>query len=268
MADMHLTRVLVERGALGALAAAGIAVAAWRAGALSRSGAAAAVVVGAASTMAGWNWGALLILYFLAGTIVSQIGRLEKEQRTGGVVAKGGARDATQVIANGGVFAACTLCIPLGMSLAGVAAVGALAASLADTFGTEIGTLFGGAPRSVLTFRTVPVGTSGGISGAGSLGLLAGATFVGGTALLLGASTPVGIVVIAGVAGAMVDSLLGATIQERRWCPSCESSSEQRVHACGTVTVLDGGRAWMNNDMVNFIATLAGAGVAALLATL
>ena len=63
--------MLVERGAMGALAASAIAAAALRAGALSRSGAATAVVVGAAATLAGWNWGALLILYFLAGTIVS-----------------------------------------------------------------------------------------------------------------------------------------------------------------------------------------------------
>lgn len=268
MPDAHLARILVERGALGALAAAGIGVAAWRVGALSRSGAVAAGLVGAAATLAGWNWGALLIIYFLAGTIVSRIGRSEKERRTGGVVSKGGARDATQVVANGGVYAACTLCVPLGMAHAGAAAVGALAASLADTFATEIGTLLGGVPWSIRNFRRVPVGTSGGISAAGTLGMLLGAAVVGATATLLGLSTVARIVVLAGVAGAIVDSLLGATIQERRWCPSCESASERRVHTCGTATVHVGGREWMNNDAVNFVATLTGAGVAAVLATL
>ena len=230
MPDAHIARMLVERGALGALAAAGIAVAAWRVGALSRSGAAAAVAVGAAATFAGWNWGGLLILYFLAGTIVSRFGRSEKERRTGGVVAKGGARDATQVVANGAVFAACALCIPFGIAHAGAAAVGALAASLADTFATELGTLLGGIPRSVRTLRPVPVGTSGGISGAGTLGMVAGAAFVGGAAILLGVSAPFLVVTLAGMGGAMVDSVLGATVQERRWCPSCESASERHIH--------------------------------------
>ena len=260
--------MLVERGAMGALAASAIAAAALRAGALSRSGAATAVVVGAAATLAGWNWGALLILYFLAGTIVSRIGRSEKERRTGGVVAKGGARDAAQVLANGGVFAACALLLPFGVAHAGAAAVGALAASLADTFATEIGTLLGGVPRSVLTLRRVPIGTSGGVSIAGTGGMVAGAALVAATAALLGASAVVAIIMLAGVAGAVVDSVLGATVQEQRWCASCESASVRRVHTCGTTTVLAGGWEWMDNDAVNFLATLTGASVAAMLATL
>ncbi|CAN5907764.1 DUF92 domain-containing protein [soil metagenome] len=268
MPDAQIARMWVERGAIGAVAATGIAVAALRAGALSRSGAATAVVVGAAATLAGWNWGALLILYFLAGTIVSRIGRSEKERRTGGVVAKAGARDAAQVVANGGVFAVCALSLPFGVAHAGAAAVGALAASLADTFATEIGTLLGGVPRSVLTLRRVPIGTSGGISVAGTLGMVAGAALVAATAAVLGTSALVAIIMLAGIAGAVVDSLLGATLQERRWCPACESASERRVHTCGTATVLAGGHEWMDNDTVNFLATVTGAGVAAVLATL
>ena len=267
MPDVHMWRVLVERAGLGALVAAGIAIAAWRLAALSRSGAVAAVVMGAAASFSGWNWSALLILYFLAGTMLSRIGRTEKERRTGGVVAKGGARDATQVVANGGVFAACTLCIPFGVAHAGVAAVGALAASLADTFATEIGTLLGGIPRSVLTLRRVPVGTSGGITVAGTAGMCVGAALVGVTAVLFGASNAFVVVTLAGVTGAMVDSLLGATIQERRWCPTCDSASERHVHSCGTATTLAGGHELMDNDTVNFFATVTGAGVAAVLAT-
>ena len=268
MPDAPIARMLVERSALGALVAVGIARAAWRGGALTRSGAVAAVLVGSAATAAGWNWGALLVLYFLAGTIVSRVGRAEKAQRTGGVVAKGGARDAAQVVANGGVFAACALCIPLDVAHAGAAAAGALAASLADTFGTEIGTLLGGVPRSLLSLRTVPVGTSGGVSLAGTLGMIAGALAVGVTATLLRATSPLLVVTLAGVSGALADSLLGATLQERRWCRACESASERHVHDCGTVTILIGGREWMDNDTVNFLATLTGAGVAVVLATL
>ena len=268
MPHAHIAGTLLEHGAMGALAATAIAVAAWRARALSLSGAAAAVVVGAAATVAGWNWGALLILYFVTATIASRIGRSEKERRTGGVVAKEGARDAAQVAANGGAFALCALSLPFGVAHAGTAAVGALAASLADTSATEIGTLLGGVPWSMRTLRRVPVGTSGGVSVAGTLGMVVGAAIVATAAAVLGVSALIAIIILAGIAGAVVDSLLGATLQERRWCPSCESASERRVHTCGTATVLTGGHEWMNNDTVNLLATVTGAGVAAVLATL
>src|SRR5918997_262513 len=71
----------------------------------------------------------------------------EKAQRTGDVVAKGGARDAFQVVANGGLFAVMALAAaalapgsPLARTFA-AAALGALAASAADTWATEIGSL-------------------------------------------------------------------------------------------------------------------------------
>jgi uncharacterized membrane protein len=77
----------------------------------------------------------------------------------------------------------------------------------------------------------------------------------------------VGVVAIGGAAGAMADSLLGATLQERRWCDACALATERRVHDCGTRTRLAGGLAWMDNDAVNLLATLTGAVVAATLVT-
>src|SRR3954464_8873352 len=96
-----------HRAAVGLLAAIAIALAARRAGSLANSGAFAAVLVGTAAVAAGWSWGALLVLYFVSSSALSHAGGAEKERRTSGVVAKGGARDAVQVIANGGVFALC-----------------------------------------------------------------------------------------------------------------------------------------------------------------
>lgn len=267
-----LASLMLERAAGGALAATAIAFAARRLGALSTSGAVATIVVGSASAAAGWNWGALLIVYFVAAMLLSRLGGVEKERLTGGVVAKGGARDATQVIANGGVFAASVLLGPVGSGrfgvTMGIAALGALAASSADTWATEIGTLYGGAPRSILTFHRLPSGTSGGVSVIGTVAMVAGAAILAVVAKGIGLPDAVGIVTAAGVAGAIADSLLGATLQERRWCAACRKASERRVHDCGTPTALAGGRAWMDNDLVNLIATFIGAGVAALLANL
>ena len=264
--------LMLEHAAAGAIVAAAIAVVARRFRSLSTSGAVAAIIVGSASAAAGWKWGALLVAYFVAAVLLSRLGRTEKERLTSGVVAKGGARDATQVIANGGVFAASVLLGQVGSGrfgvTMGIAALGALAAAAADTWATELGTLYGGTPRSLLTFRRLPSGTSGGVSVIGSLAMIAGAAFIACVAKGFGLPDGAGIVTAAGVSGAMADSLLGATVQERRWCFTCEKASERRVHDCGARTVPAGGREWMDNDLVNLIATVIGAGVAALLANL
>ena len=264
--------VALERAAIGLLAAIVISLVAKRAESLSASGALAAILVGAASAAAGWAFGSLLIIYFLAATTISRFRRADKVRLAGSVVSKGDTRDATQVLANGGVYAASALLTLVGSSRFGtamtLAALGALAASLADTWATEIGILFGGTPRSLLSLRPVPPGTSGGVSVAGLLAMIAGSTLIALLGAALGLSSTVFIVTAAGIAGTLTDSLLGATLQERRWCPVCRRASERRVHVCGTATSLSGGHEWMDNDLVNLIATAAGAAVAALLATL
>lgn len=262
--------MMLQRAAIGVVVAGAVAFVALRARSLSRSGALAATAVGAAAIAASWYWGALLVVYFVVSTLLSHLGRNRKEQLTSGVLAKSGERDATQVIANGGVFAASILLSAIAVDKLAVtlslAALGALAAAAADTWATEIGTLYGGTPRSLLTRRPVPPGSSGGVSIAGSLAMIAGAAFIGGMAIWLDLTSDFPIVLIAGVAGAIADSLLGATLQERRWCAACDRGSEQRMHNCGSSTRLVGGREWMDNDMVNLIATFVGAAVAVLLA--
>lgn len=266
----HLASMMLLRAAMGAVVASAIAFIALRAHSLSRGGAVAAAVVGTAAVAASWYWGALLIAYFIVSSLLSRVGRARKEQLTSGVVAKGDARDATQVIANGGIFAASLLLSAITVDKIAVtlslAALGALAAAAADTWATEIGTLFGGTPRSILTMRPVPPGTSGGVSVVGSLATIAGAAFVAGSALALDLTNDARIVTFAGIAGALADSLIGATAQERRWCATCDCGSERRMHDCGSSTTLVGGREWMDNDMVNLIATFVGAVVAVLLA--
>ena len=271
MPDIIGSAVLL-RGTVGLVVAALIALGARRAGSLSTSGSCTATGMGTVCAAAGSGWGTLLIVYFLAATLLSRHGRHDKEQLTDGVVEKAGARDAAQVIANGGVFTAClavaAFCPEDVARVLHFAALGALAASSADTWATEIGTLYGGTPRSLFTLRRVAPGTSGAISLAGSMAMVAGAMFVACVAALLHLPAGAPIVVAGGIAGAVADSVLGATLQERRWCATCAAASEQRVHRCGAATTLVGGAAWMDNDTVNLLATIIGGAVAALLASL
>jgi uncharacterized protein (TIGR00297 family) len=259
----------VHRAAVGLLAAIAVALAARRSGSLANGGALAAVVVGTAAVAAGWPWGALLVLYFVSSSALSHAGGAEKERRTGGVVAKGGARDAVQVIANGGVFAVCALLVPFAGAHAralAAAASGALAAAAADTWATEIGVLFGGTPRTVTGLRRVPPGTSGAVSAAGTGGMIAGALAVALTARALGLTDSVAVVTAAGCMGALADTFVGATLQERRWCEACNLATERRVHVCGSPTIRAGGLAVLDNDAVNLLATVVGGAVALLLA--
>ena len=265
---------MLSRIAAGVVVAGTVALAASRAHALSRAGTLAAVVVGTLAVAAGWAWGALLIGYFAASIALSKLRATEKAERTGSVVAKGGARDAVQVLANGGVFvgaalfAATPLLTAAEGAVAATAALGALAASAADTWATEIGSLASRPPRSIISWRPVPPGTSGGVNLLGIGAMVLGAAFIAFGARFLSIQSSIAAVVVGGVGGALADSVVGATLQDRRWCDVCETSTERAVHSCGATTRHSGGLTRMDNDLVNLIATVAGGTIAALVVLL
>jgi uncharacterized protein (TIGR00297 family) len=234
-----------------------------RAAGLSRSGAGGALVIGLAALNSGPHWLGVLLVYFLAATVVSRYRAAMKVRRAGPFLEKAGPRDAAQVLANGGAFAAGLAAAALtGNPAWHVFAAGALAASSADTWATELGLLSSRPPRSVLSNKPVPHGSSGGVTLAGSVSGVAGAAVVAVAMIAFRTGPHPAAVLLAGVAGMVVDSLLGATLQERRRCPRCDSGSERRVHSCGAATVYSGGARGVNNDVVNALATVAGGGVA------
>lgn len=259
MTDVSVSSSTFLLGAVAAL----VVAAAQRARSLSPSGAVAAVAMGGLSLAAGAGWAALLLVYFVSSTALSRLGRAAKAARTASVIAKGGSRDAWQVAANGGVFALAAIgTLSLPDARWGAAAAGALAASAADTWATEIGTWIGGTPRHLLTGRQLAPGLSGGVSVAGTLAMLAGAVGLGIFAEGVGVVSAWAPVAAGGVVGAMTDSLAGATLQSRRVCEGCGAVTEQVVHTCGGATRRTGGVEGIGNDAVNALATLTGALVA------
>ena len=243
--------------------AAVIALTAWRLRWLTGSGALAAWVAGTVAMGGGWDWGIVLISYFVACTALSRIGAADKTRRTVGRLDKPGARDAAQVASNGGFFVLAAAGQWTSPSVVWqCVGVGALAASAADTWATEVGSMARALPRSIVTRKPVAPGTSGGVTVSGTVASAAGALFVGIIAVAVGWPTiALWSALVAGIAGSMLDSLLGAVAQGRYWCASCDVETERRVHNCGTTTTLRGGSRWLNNDGVNAFATAAGAAI-------
>jgi uncharacterized protein (TIGR00297 family) len=188
---------------------------------LTGRGAAAALAVGAATIYGfGWRGLAMLLAFFVSSSLLST-----KHTR----------RNARQVVANGGVAALA--------ALAGSWAwfAGALAAATADTWATEIGSHSSTPPRLITTGSAVPAGTDGGMTLLGTVGGIAGAAMIAGASFVLGQRIPPPrALATAGVLGMLVDSLLGATVQNKL--------------------------RWLDNDAVNLAATVTGAACAGFLA--
>ncbi|HEY3675613.1 MAG TPA: DUF92 domain-containing protein [Candidatus Tumulicola sp.] len=247
----------------GIVFAAAVAAGAWRARALTPDGAVAAWLVGSATFGAGgWPAAVVLFAFFIPSALLSRIGSARKHALAD--AGKHGPRDARQVFANGGVAAVCALLASHGGAVFAAAFAGAFAAAAADTWATEIGVLSPQRPRSILTLRPVATGLSGGISAAGTGASIAGAAVVALCASATGVA-PFAPVVLAGIAGSLADSAIGAALQALRWCPQCERACETNPHVCGSPTYLHRGIAWMDNDAVNLAATLGGASIAGLL---
>lgn len=247
--------------ALGILAA-GVG---YLVGGLTPAGAVAAALIGAL-TMGGGGIApaVLLLLFFFSSSALSRIGG-EGKRAAQSFFSKEARRDPGQVLANGAVAAGLSVGYGLGGSDAWFAGLsGALAAVTADTWATELGVLAPGRPRLITTGEPVEAGTSGGVSVLGSVAATAGALLIA----LAGGGLGVGWRVIpasliGGLGGAALDSVLGATFQSSYFCPDCHKHTERHpLHTCGTKTVHTRGWGWMNNDVVNFVASLAGAALA------
>lgn len=255
---------LVPALGAGALLAAIIGLLAWQKRALTPSGVLGAVLTGTLLFgLGGWVGGVALVTFFVSSSLLSKLFRRQKADVEADF-AKTGTRDIGQALANAGIAAAAAVGYAATGQAAWIGAVlGALAAANADTWATELGVLAKAAPRLVTTFKPVPRGTSGGVTVNGTVAGLAGAGLVG----LAGALADPALwrllpwLALAGLAGSFVDSLLGATVQGVYWCPACQKETERLVHRCGAETRLHRGLAAVSNDLVNLLATLAGAAV-------
>ena len=209
--------------------------------------AAGAVGIGVTSGL-GWPGLVVLAAFLLSGSALTQLAERRAPHRS-----------ARQVLANGGVAAVAAL---LG---SWTAAAGAIAAAAADTWATEIGAFSPIPPRLATTWRRVTRGTSGGITLLGTVGGVAGAATIAWLAHALarpGVDAGFLTLTVAGVGGMLADSVLGATVQGKYECPKCDARFERGNTVCHELVRLTTGWRWLDNDAVNFAATVVGAVVA------
>ncbi len=251
---------------LALLAAAG----AYRFRLLTVSGAVAAFFLGAVTFgLGGWGWAIVLISFFVTSSALSLFFKKRKKSAES-MYSKGGRRDAAQVLANGGIaglFVILHVLLPGSwMPWAGFCA--AMAAANADTWATELGILNPGKPIKITSGKPVEPGTSGAISLVGTLASTTGAALIAFLGWLLRPAAWnalngfefFAMITICGLAGSLVDSVLGATFQAIYYCPHCQKETEKHpLHGCGAITQLLRGKKWIDNDWVNLGCTLAAA---------
>ena len=178
---------------------------------------------------------------------------------------RGEPRKLRQVLANSVPALFCAL----GYAASGdgwllVVAAGALAASTADTWASEVGVHSKNPPVNILTREPLQRGLSGGVSPLGLAATLVGAVSSALLATLLfrafSFAVPTGpdafaLIAACGVAGSLLDSVLGARLQAKYRDPEAGRIVEKPPVASGAALV--SGHAWVTNDAVNFMSGVA-----------
>ena len=180
---------------------------------------------------AGWQGWVLLLCAFATAVITTKLGGRRKAL-LGIAEEHGGRRGAGNALANTGLAAWLAALAVLSQYRGGALAafVAALVAGSSDTVSSEIGKAYGRRTWLVTTLKPVPPGTSGAVSSEGTAAGAAAALLLAAIAASL-QLIPVSLILpigAAAVAAAMVESVLGSTLEPR---------------------------GLLNNDLLNFITT-------------
>lgn len=208
------------------------------------------LIAGVAVGLGGWAWIIPAAVFFSATSVLTGYRRPGRST---------GMRGMSQVAVNAGL----PVLVPVvGYAFTGdpvwyAVSIGGIAAGIADSWASEVGRFSAREPLSVAGFRRVPKGTSGAVSPLGSAATVLGALLVGGFGALFGGLAMVPVGLAAGVAGSLADTLIGASVQARFVCGTCQATVEDRLH-CGTPTTASAGWRWVDNDAVNAVANLTG----------
>jgi len=222
------------------------------------------IAVGAAVVLLG---GFLLLIplltFFILGSIFTKYKYNLKEMK-GAAEGGGGRRGWKNVLADGVpplIFLFIWRFSPNDALL--LAFFSSIAANTSDTLSNEIGVLSEEDPVLLFSWRRVPAGTSGAISPLGTAAAVLSSLLISfeSYAISGGKTSFLIIPAFCGFLGSIIDSFLGALIQEKRFCPVCGRITESRNH-CGLPTQHISGIEGFGNCLVNFTASLIAGAVA------
>ena len=248
---------------IGIILALILAVISYRLNFLTGGGSVSLLILGSlVFGIGGWTFALPILAFFILSSILSKAGK-KRKQTLINIFEKSGCRDAGQVLANGGLAGLLVLVWYFtGDPQIYILYITSLAAVTADTWATEIGVLSKHMPRSILTFKPVPLGTSGGITFVGSMGAFLGSALIGIIGYFSAAELAFDInalllVAFGGLIASFFDSLLGITIQSQYQCQVCAKITEKKQH-CERPSVFFRGWHWVNNDTVNLFCAISG----------
>jgi len=212
----------------------------------------------------GWRGWTTCVLYLGLGSLVTKV-KFQEKEKMGIAEGRGGRRGPENVwgsAATGLVLAAASIQLMPGSAsvLSGGSAVAewlgryvtydllilgyvsSLATKLADTFASEIGKAYGKTTFLITTLERVDPGTEGAISLEGTLAAAFGGCllpiYASAIGFLNGGVAAIGVATLAAFLATNAESLIGATLQGKK------------------------GFEWMTNEIVNFLNTVIGAGIA------
>ena len=229
----------------------------FRSKSLSSSGTITAISLGVLLySLGGWIFVVPILAFFISGSVLSRLLQTNEQ-----VLEKTGARDPLQVIANGG---APLLALLLGvfssnMDWAIMGFLGSVASATSDTWSTEWGMRFGGAPRHILNLSRLEKGLSGGVTLPGFMGALGGSVFIASIGLFfMSFGNWFWAIIVIGVFGSVTDSLLGL-LQAKYQLPESNDqapSLTEKKEWNGVQLKKVKGLKWIGNDVVNFCSSL------------
>lgn len=205
----------------------------------------------------------VIILFFVSSTIIGKISRKARNKIAEGIQKKGGCRDIFQVFANGGPATILAILYGFTGKMKYIALyASAIAESTSDTWAGELGILDDNGPVSIINFKPVQAGLSGGVSKIGTISGFIGSLFIGISYEICFAKftdynwfIEILVISITGFIGCLADSLFGATIQGHYWDTDLEQITEKESRNGRKFKIVKGFK-YIDNDMVNFLSNV------------
>lgn len=196
-----------------------------------------------------------LLLFFLLGSLISKVKNLRKSDAER-LHRRGSHRNWVQVFCNSApavIVLVASHILHLPMKYAYLSGITCMCAACSDTFASELGMLSRKDPISIISWKPVKRGLSGGVTGFGMLAALLGSYVVASTIFLYQGFHFADFVWVGGFGflSNVLDSILGAVLQVKY--EDLDGSLTEKPESGGILLKPISGISFVNNDLVNLL---------------